>query len=195
MPCARSRPTTAADSSPDADMPEHITGKCSSDIEDDTDNTCYFPCDDDCTSCTSGTENIDDNPQFVSGVCGSYHITDASPCFDQGDPTTDCTGNDACDGHLRCTGPGDIIDMSAYEVECLETPDCVGDPSNPVCKISTTRCIECLVNTDCVDPSEPVCKTSTNQCVECVSASDCPNPPHFCIRSCVANICYVFCSE
>jgi hypothetical protein len=29
MPCARLPPTTAADSSPDADIPEHINGKCS----------------------------------------------------------------------------------------------------------------------------------------------------------------------
>jgi hypothetical protein len=94
--------------------------------------------------------NIDSNPQFGSGHCGSYHITDDSPCYDAGDASCPVSGNDLCDGHLRCTGT--YVDMGAYEVECVDDDDCVGDPAERCCKTSTNRCVECVTSADCWAP-------------------------------------------
>ena len=53
------------------------------------------------------------------------------------------------------------------EVECDENDDSNCEGETPVCDIDTNTCVECLVNSDCIDPLNPVCNQDTNTCEPC----------------------------
>ncbi|MGQ0553399.1 MAG: DUF1565 domain-containing protein [Planctomycetota bacterium] len=69
---------------------------------------------------SSGTGNIDDDPEFVNASIGNFHLDDSSPCEDVGDNTPtfgtlsefDIDGEDRIDPVFR-----EIVDMGADEYQ------------------------------------------------------------------------------
>jgi len=60
-----------------------------------------------------GTENISDEPVFLNGGAGDYHLTWYSPCVDEGKPDSTEEGESDIDGNPRVMG--DLVDMGGDE--------------------------------------------------------------------------------
>jgi hypothetical protein len=56
-------------------------------------------------------------------------------------------------------------------VQCELTTDCKSALA-PVCNTDNNRCVECVVNSQCIAPL-PACGKE-NLCVECTSDNECP---------------------
>lgn len=144
-------------------------------------NPCATSCDLD--SLCTGTNVIDDDPEFVDAdgkddVIGTEDDTlslkSTSPCIDNGDNSV-VTLSEDLDGNCRIMNV--VVDMGAYE-------DCDGTCEQLTCASDTCECDEmccsdicvagnCCEDNDCTTSTAPGCKTSTNTCVECTQNSHC----------------------
>jgi len=85
-------------------------------------NTPSFSCIEDWTG--GGLDNISDDPLFVDGPGGDYHLQDGSPCIDSG-VNYYWSAWPQCDVEGNCRLSGDRVDMGCYEYG--SSPDSDGD--------------------------------------------------------------------
>jgi hypothetical protein len=110
----------------------------------------------------------DTTPQELAGILAAYG-KDGS-CWKQGDTSL-------CDGACRT---GTIAQHKLYPNAascntCATNADCPS--SMPACDPSTSKCVECGVDSDCKKPGLAGCDVTTHTCVACTTDAECMNDP------------------
>ena len=101
------------------------------------------------------------------GDCASEQVCEQKVCVPS------CQDGGTCPGNSSCHSESQICK------ECQAHSDCKNSDKSRVCQVSTGRCVECLVDTDCA-VGHPRCDLISGRCVRCLVSSDCPSDQSAC---------------
>lgn len=96
---------------------------------------------------------------------------------------TDCAENERCDGGVctpgGCTAESCGASWCNPDTRACEAFDCskAGCENGLRCDAESGACVECSVNSHCVDTSAPYCDLPTRTCVNCRGDGDCEDSP------------------
>ena len=133
-----------------------------------------------CVECTddshcSGTTSI---CSATSNTCVECTIN--SDCLDPTKPQCSSNTCQPCPNSAFCSSLPNLPDQCALTgpntgkcVDCVDASHCSGTTS--VCFTTSNTCVECTINSDCLDPAQPQC--SGNTCRPCPDSAFCSSLP------------------
>ena len=188
---------------------DYTCNACENSVYVEEEDRCMECTQDNTTYCKKGQVCHDDHKCMDNYVCSKENdVTtlyinenlknkEEDKCYKDSMITYECSSDGmsiitANSEHCQYGCSADGKSCKEYECDSNDLENCKNTP-NPVCNISSHKCVECLTNSDCKNSDYPICNSNNTceacpdgkvfngtNCVECVNDSNCPSSKPVC---------------